>query len=817
MLRQQHRGERAMEGTEVVGTEATEAAPGFWEYPIVQELTLLVDHWVYLAVLAILVLGMIGKVGKGVGLYNLFRDDDQIFGPASKHDVRPPPEAEGLGLRLVAASPAFWTAFGLALSTGLLWTLMHTGARCAAPGAAATPCPLNLFPAEAGEADVWPIIALGLVLLLTGLLSRWVAATQLDYPRSDGTVLGDERRQKEMRRVTVGAALGAIAILATVQVTRLLLGTLGANPDHALAWLLGSPRTYTTLAAVYFLVEVWRRPNALPALSIFSLLIAAILVGTFLASLAGFLDELVILGLGGWIVYANGRYGKARLPGIEPLYDAPINPQSRDPDAPPPVNAALIDPLEPLAAWRARQPRKPILVLLATSGGAYRAAFWTSLLMDKLVAEAPRRWQGLDDNVRLVTGASGGMVAGAYFAVMAGEGRLDEGVTQRISRDTHTALSEKCRRRQPIARDSLSPVVHQLTRGDLWQVLTPEPSGRDRGRVLDAQWLSLQKPYAEHLAAERAGRMPSLVLSPMLVETGAVAIFSNLDLTAIRCRGADASDGLNVSSVEIFHVFPQAHTEMPMATAVRLNATFPYISPAISLPTLPERRVVDAGYYDNYGIDLATGFLDEPGIEKWVRENCSGVAIIEARAFPSETMTPPAGRLKRAFGFLTSPPEALFSARQSSQMFRNNQQLVATARRYATCTSPEDAPVPVRAFTFENVSRVSMSWYVRSDEIAALARLLDPPTAEEIAEAEAARAYERGEKLTRDLQREKVRGPARDVQAILRRAELAREFDALEAFWADPAGPDPRAAAADDAQACPPEPAPAPARQPESV
>ena len=48
----------------------------------------------------------------------------------------------------------------------------------------------------------------------------------------------------------------------------------------------------------------------------------------------------------------------------------------------------------------------------------------------------------------------------------------------------------------------------------------------------------------------------------------------------------------------------------------------------------PPRRVVDAGYYDNYGVDLATSWIYVH--QKWICENTSGVALIQIRAYPSE-------------------------------------------------------------------------------------------------------------------------------------------------------------------------------------
>jgi hypothetical protein len=247
---------------------------------------------------------------------------------------------------------------------------------------------------------------------------------------------------------------------------------------------------------------------------------------------------------------------------------------------------------------------------------------------------------------------------------------------------------------------------------------------------------------------------------------------------------------------------------------VRLNATFPYVSPAISLPTRPERRPVDAGYYDNYGIDLLTAYLDQEDVRAFAREHCAGIAVIQVRAFPSSAPTPPASGLGRALQFLTSPVEALFNARQSSQMFRNDQQLAQTRRRYAE----EVRPGFLRVFTFEANTDVSMSWYLRCDEMRALEGLVRPPLAADLywrdrlgpgeippsplGSPVASRAeVEAWQKTRFDMGGEDQRGAglpsfvaalqARDPEALRsqflhHRAKIADEFAALEAFWRGP-------------------------------
>ena len=117
---------------------------------------------------------------------------------------------------------------------------------------------------------------------------------------------------------------------------------------------------------------------------------------------------------------------------------------------------------------------------------------------------------------------------------------------------------------------------------------------------------------------------PSLIFSPMLVDTGIPLIISNLDLGAVYPNPTEA--------VELFKWLPGSQDLLKVQTAARMSATFPFISPAVRLPTTPPYRVVDAGYYDNFGISVATSFLHEPNIMKWLKTCTSGVMLVEIRA-----------------------------------------------------------------------------------------------------------------------------------------------------------------------------------------
>ena len=743
---------------------------------------LLLAHWAALGLLGLLVAAMRGGIGKGAGAFHLFREDDEIFGegnfgcPGGLIDLSATAGPRGWWQRC-GASPAFWSGAGLAVVTGLIWLIALTGPR-------ESPLSQALWLGPGWEGAGWS--ALALVLAASVLASGAISLGHLSHPRSDFRPWTRKRRWAEPARALIGGLFGALAVLAVHGVVMAVLASAGQDAPMAVLAGLAVP----ALAGV---VVVFLRPNALPCVSIFSLAVLGVLLFGLLARLAELAETprgggaLLLLGLLVWLWLANGRFGKYRLPGFaDSLYDDPPSSQDGRQEA----HGDLLTPLQALEAWHRRvapKDEKPVLVLLATSGGAYRASFWTALLMDRLIAGSREGgdWPGLAGNLRLITGASGGMVAGGYFTAMAAEGKLEEGITAQLIADSRASLGKGCARSWPIGRDSLSPVVHQMVRRDLWQSFWPGRPGNDRGRVLEAQWPTLRPGFADLRAAEDAGLAPAIIYSPMLVETGALALMSNLDLAALRTRTTrliDRPEAVMEASVELFKQFAGTQTAMTLATATRLSASFPYVSPAVSLPTGVDRRVVDAGYFDNYGIDLATGFLEIPEVVAWVREHCAGVAVIEVRAFPAESPTRRPSWWTRSRHFLTSPPEALFSARRASQVFRNNQQLRAAAARY-----PDDF---LRVFTFEAVSDVSMSWYLRLDEVAALDALLLPPEAEALAEAEAWLKAEGVSGLVAALQRGEVE--ARRHQHTLQRQVIAGELAALRAFWADPAAPDPR-------------------------
>jgi hypothetical protein len=259
----------------------------------------------------------------------------------------------------------------------------------------------------------------------------------------------------------------------------------------------------------------------------------------------------------------------------------------------------------------------------------------------------------------------------------------------------------------------------------------------------------LQTTFQDLRQGEIDGWRPSLVFSPMLVEDGRRLLISNLDLRYVVSndgnlltdprsdRGGcfcDMPGNYSHEALELFRLFPKTKGTFRLGTAARMSASFPFFSPAVPLPTRPRRRVVDAGYYDNYGVSLLASWLFSRKHDQWIKSHCSKVVLIQIRDGLEEGARQlakvgpdPSSQLSRAVEELTSPLEGLYEARAGSSAFRNDGQvellsLFTEAKSFGGRKSATDNPGPqmARFFTtvvFEYSGQASLSWYLPPDEV----------------------------------------------------------------------------------------------------
>ena len=261
---------------------------------------------------------------------------------------------------------------------------------------------------------------------------------------------------------------------------------------------------------------------------------------------------------------------------------------------------------------------------------------------------------------------------------------------------------------------------------------------------------------------EAEGWRPSLVLSPMIVEDGRRLLISNLHLAPLaettgsfltgpagppqatseetgpqprpKGRYHEERSRYSLTALEFFQLFPDAWSKFKLATAVRLNASFPYVSPVAALPTNPPRHAVDAAYYDNYGVNLTAWWIAQNAA--WIQENTSGVVVIQIRDAVSERqrLTPmidPAKRkiwdLREALEGVIGPALGASEGLQAIMSFRNDELLQLLSGKF-NGADKKDVPF-FTTVVFEFPGDVAMSWYLSDAEIERAMTGFEPGTA----------------------------------------------------------------------------------------
>jgi hypothetical protein len=444
--------------------------------------------------------------------------------------------------------------------------------------------------------------------------------------------------------------------------------------------------------------------------------------------------------------------------------------------------------------------KKP-LILIAVSGGGLRAAVWTHLLLGRLERAFAAHGKDFPAHVRIVTGASGGMLGATYYVSALQKpgtpGRKTGG--ERWSElDTHV---------ERLRKDSVTPLMRQFVFGDIPNFFSPWPAKFDRGQALEEAWAehlkgALSGSFHSLREGEQQGWRPSLVFAPMMVEDGRRLLISNLslhypirndgplllsgdslrrellncgvafaeakgrvmadrgevrkqllahrwrkeldrleaeekrDLAGFLCQAIDERRPLpegyrlprddsfstgtySIEAFELFRLFPDTQDTLKLSTAVRMSASFPYFAPAVSLPTNPRRRVVDAGYYDNYGVSLSAAWLFSGRNRQWLLTNTDRVCLIQIRDGVADdsrklesVSDDQSTDVSRGLEELFTPLEGLDNARIGSSSFRNDGQLELLAS-YLQSLNPR---IDFMVANFEYSGSACLNWRLSQSE-----------------------------------------------------------------------------------------------------
>lgn len=278
-----------------------------------------------------------------------------------------------------------------------------------------------------------------------------------------------------------------------------------------------------------------------------------------------------------------------------------------------------------LENWRNNHPKdtKPKMVLTCVSGGGQRAALWTLTALQK--ADSITNGQ-LMKHTMLMTGASGGMIGAAYFREL----------ILRSKKDSIPYAPYHSSHQYNIAKDNLNSIIFSLLVNDFFigglKAINQSPSyPKDRGYAFEKQLEMntaglLNKTITDYQEPERKAEIPMLVMAPTIMNDGRKLFISPQNVSYM---AADPENN-NWAGVDFLRLFEnQSSKDLTFYSALRMNAAFPYITPNVSLPSIPPLEIMDAGIADNFGINDAVRFLHV--FKDWISENTSGVIILSIR------------------------------------------------------------------------------------------------------------------------------------------------------------------------------------------
>jgi hypothetical protein len=283
-----------------------------------------------------------------------------------------------------------------------------------------------------------------------------------------------------------------------------------------------------------------------------------------------------------------------------------------------------------LNRWKATQgEEKPLMILFNFSGGGVRSATFAMNILEQLDSISKGT---IMRRTALITGASGGMLAAAYFREL-----------YRLKLNGQNINLQNRRYINDISKDLLNPVFSSMIARDLFSPAQKFSVGpyryvKDRGYAFEQKLNEnthglLDKNVGFYSNDELSSRIPFMILNSVITRDLKKMMISTQPISfMMEPTYADSTSEMDGPDAIDFAALFKGENPMNlrMLTALRMNATYPYILPSVWLPSDPVIDVMDAGLRDNNGQETSLRFFNV--FKDWINANTRGVLIIQVRA-----------------------------------------------------------------------------------------------------------------------------------------------------------------------------------------
>jgi len=281
-----------------------------------------------------------------------------------------------------------------------------------------------------------------------------------------------------------------------------------------------------------------------------------------------------------------------------------------------------------LQNWRSKFSKKPKLIFVNCSGGGLRATMWTFRVMQTADSLTNNQFMKYTE---LITGASGGMIGASYYREL--YLREELGLINDARSNEH--LYE-------ISKDLLNPVAFSMSVSDLFlniQKFKEDGSvyTKDRAYAFEKQLnenahAAFSKRLFAYKEPEEKALIPMMIFSPTIVNDGRRLMISPQPISYMTYISPDTAFNFEptIDGVEYGKLFKNCNAyNIKFTTVLRMSSTFPYILPAVTMPSQPQAQIMDAGIRDATGLKSSQKFLYV--FRDWIAENTSGVIFLDIR------------------------------------------------------------------------------------------------------------------------------------------------------------------------------------------
>ena len=280
-----------------------------------------------------------------------------------------------------------------------------------------------------------------------------------------------------------------------------------------------------------------------------------------------------------------------------------------------------------------QQQKKPKMVFICASGGGHRASMFTMAMLQ--MADSICDGKLMNQTV-MMSGASGGMLGVAYYRELYYQKKMqhldgsiyDKKYTYDIAKDLNSALTASITTNDlfyPLRSIKMKENKYKKDRAYMWEY---------QFNINTRQYLN--KNLQDYIVPENEAIIPLMLNYPVITNDARYLLIASQPMRYMMRPYSTKKSWIKQNQIEVDAIDYQSYfkgfhpLDMPISTAVRINATYPWILPNPSFPTTPEFTTMDAGIRDNLGTGIASRFISV--YKKWIEENTSGIVIVEIRS-----------------------------------------------------------------------------------------------------------------------------------------------------------------------------------------